>query len=115
MSRLKPVSAPTYRHLDQLVVFAAGVSPDEVDAHITGDPVAGTALSWPLGPVHQHLGRVAEFVQLVVVQPGAGSNICGNMWGGQIEKKKKKKVQTLYTALKTNGHILLAHFYIIFV
>lgn len=101
----QPVSAPTYRHLDQLVVFAAGVSPDEVDTHIAGDPVASSALSWPLSPVHQHLGRVAEFVQLVVVQPGASSNICGNMRRTKRKKKADESFSnTLYSFKNKQTH-----------
>lgn len=34
----------TYRQLNQLVILAAGVSPDEVDVHIAGDLVASAAL-----------------------------------------------------------------------
>lgn len=64
------LSARTYRQLDQLVVLAAGIPPDQAGVHVAGDLVAGGVLLGTPGAVQQHLCDVAEFVQLVVVESG---------------------------------------------
>lgn len=46
--------------------------------HVAWDLVSSTALFRPPGPVHQHLSGVAEFIQLVVVQPRPSSTTWGN-------------------------------------
>lgn len=64
-----------YRQLNQLVVFAAGIPPDQVGVHLAGDLVAGGVLLGTPGAVQQHLADVAEFVQLLVVQSGSSGAI----------------------------------------
>lgn len=60
-----------YRQLNQLVIFVAGIPPDQVGVHVAGDLVAGGVLLGTPGAVQQHLCDVAEFVQLVAVQSGS--------------------------------------------
>lgn len=64
-----------YRQLNQLVILAAGIPPDQVCVHVTGDLVACRVLLGTPGAVQQHLCVVAEFVQLVVVQSGSSGAI----------------------------------------
>lgn len=64
-----------YRQLKQLVVFAAGIPPNQADVDVAGDPVAGGVLPGTPGTVQPHLCHVAEFVQLVVVQTGSSGAI----------------------------------------
>lgn len=72
---MSTLCAVMYRQLNQLVIFAAGVPPNQVDVHVAGDPVAGGVLLRTPGAVQQHLHRVAVFVQLVVVEPGSSGAI----------------------------------------
>lgn len=72
---MSSLSVRTHRQLNQLVVFAAGIPPDQVSVHVAGDPVAGGILLGAPGAVQQHLCGVAEFVQLVVVQSGSSRPI----------------------------------------
>ena len=95
---LNTMIGSTYRQLNELVILAAGVSPDEVDVHIAGDLVASAALFRPPGLVHQHLSGVAEFVQLVVVQPGSSSTTWRNTGNTAGEPNEWRRV--LYITAK---------------
>lgn len=96
----------TYRQLNQLVILAAGVSPDEVDVHIAGDLVASAALFWPPGLVHKHLGGVAEFVQLVVVEPGSSSTTWRNTGNTAGEPPSEEGCFTLLPRIFIQSHRL---------
>lgn len=68
-------SVRLYRQLNQLVIFAAGIPPDQAGVHVAGDLVAGGVVLGTPGAVQQHLCDVAEFVQLVVVESGSSGAI----------------------------------------